>query len=72
MRVADAVRATSVVQRLKEGEKFTDAEGNWVVSRPVEDQGDTVTVYVKPVGKPKARSRGYKYPRSAQVKMLRP
>ena len=72
MRVADAVRATSVVQRLKVGEKFTDSDGDWEVVRPTEVMNDdAVKVWVKPFPSHKnTRARAYVYDHSAQVKMI--
>ena len=73
MRVADAVRVTSIVRRLKVGEKFTDADGDWIVTRSPEVlNDDAVIVYVLPYPtKEGQRSRGYIYDYNAQVKMLR-
>lgn len=74
MRVADAVRKTSGIHRLKVGEKFVDTDGNWEVTRAPEEaeNGTQVKVYVKPFPHRKGqRSRGYLWHRGAQVKMLR-
>lgn len=71
MRVADAVRETSIVARLKVGEKFTDGDGDWIVVRSSEihDNG-VVTVFVRayPDGK---RTVKYDYDRDFQVRMIR-
>lgn len=72
MRVADAVRETSVVHRLKIGERFIDSDGEWEVTRSPEVDGDDVIVYCKPFpARGRKRSTAYKYRKGAQVKMLR-
>lgn len=71
MRVKDAVRVTSVVQRLKVGERFTDSDGDWEVTKPSESfNDDAITLHLKrfPDGK---QSRSYVYDRDVQVKMIR-
>ena len=71
MRVADAVRKTSVVQRLRVGETFTDHDGsNWEVTRQPAILKDEVVLWIRrfPNG---VRSAKYTYPLSAQVDMLR-
>jgi hypothetical protein len=74
MRVADAVRETSVVHRLKVGEKFTDSDGDWEVVRKPEllHGGTHVKVYIRPYpAKEGQRARAYVWHRGSQVKMLR-
>ncbi|AMB17271.1 hypothetical protein SEA_WEISS13_57 [Mycobacterium phage Weiss13] len=72
MRVADAVRKTSGIHRLKVGEMFTDADGDWEVTREPVVDGDWVVVYLRPVPFHEGqRARAYRYPLSTQVKMLR-
>lgn len=71
MRVADAVRVTSIVRRLKVGETFTDNDGDWeVVGAPEVVNGDAVSIRLRryPDGK---QNRKYMYDYNAQVKMLR-
>lgn len=72
MRVADAVRQTSIVRRLKVNETFTDTDGlDWIVTRaPKVLNDDAVTIWLRryPDG---VRSREYVYDHDAQVKMLR-
>lgn len=73
MRVADAVRVTSIVRRLRVGEKFTDADGDWEVASPPKVKGDNVSLYVLPYPFKKGqRRRQYTYGYDAQVKMIRP
>ena len=72
MRVKDDVRVTSVVQRLKVGERFTDADGDWEVVRPTVVTGNIVEVFVLPYpSKGNQRIRTYLYDFSFQVKMIR-
>ncbi|QNN99717.1 hypothetical protein PBI_ROPE_58 [Mycobacterium phage Rope] len=72
MRVADAVRKTSGIHRLKVGEMFTDEDGNWEVVRKPVVYRDAVVVYLRPVPFHEGqRARAYRYPLGTQVKMLR-
>lgn len=73
MRVADAVRATSVPHRLKVGDKFTDVDGNWEVTRTPEFvDDDTVCLYLKPSpAHDGARSRAFLYSRNVSVTLIR-
>lgn len=73
MRVADAVRVTSVVQRLRVGDKFTEADGDWEVTRETEDiNHHAVKVWVKPYPSVDGqRSRSYAYDRGHRVTLIR-
>lgn len=70
MRVADAVRQTSVVQRLKVGEAFTDTDGDWEVARQPAILDDEVVLWLRryPNGQ---RANKYFYKLSAQVRLIR-
>jgi hypothetical protein len=73
MRVADAVRATSVPHRLKVGDKFTDADGNWEVVRvPEKMDNNTVCLYLLPFpARDHQRARAYLYSRNVSLTLIR-
>jgi hypothetical protein len=71
MRVADSVRVTSFVRRLRVGDKFSDHDGDWEVTRAPEiDNGTYVTVYIKPYPDGSSRSRAYKYHIDSRVNVI--
>jgi len=73
MRVADSVRVTSAVQRLKEGDMFTEPDGDWIVTRdPEVINSDAVKLYVRPFPVDDSqRSRAYMYDHGHRVTLLR-
>lgn len=71
MRVADSVRVTSVVQRLKESDMFSEADGDWEVTKNSEIVNDhAVKVFVRrlPDGK---SSKAYIYDHGHRVTLIR-
>lgn len=73
MRVADAIKATSFVRRLRVGDKFSDVDGQWeVVRNPEVINGDGVKIYVLPFPHHDGqRARAYNYDMDARVDMIR-
>jgi len=70
MRVADAVRATSVPHRLRVGDKFVDGGVTLEVTRvPEVVNADTVCVYAKRVDG--TRSTAYLIPKSVSLELAR-
>lgn len=71
MRVADALRATSVPHRLRVGDKFSDTDGEWEVARePKVIKGNGVRLWLKrhPGG---VRARAYDFDPNKSVSLIR-
>ena len=70
MMVSRDARVTAAVRLLRVGDKFTEADGNWEVTRvPEKVDASTVRLYVKPFPNGQ-RSRAYLYDIDARVDII--